>query len=78
MPRNPTFTVESRESGQRWHVQHRGEAESIACAVARRLARETWPLKTIGGGSIPRYPDIGVRRGSEVILVIGPRDRREV
>lgn len=78
MPRNPTFTVETRQSGEPWHVQYRGEGESVACEMARRLARETWPLRTIGGGTIPRYPDIRVRRGKEVILVIGPRDRREV
>jgi len=73
MPREAACIVETQEGGKTWRRHWQGTGEPVALDLARTLHGETWPIKTIGGGTIPRYTRVRVRRGKTILLDLGPQ-----
>lgn len=77
MAREPIYTVETRTTGEPWHMAWRGQGEQIACDAARALAAET---RTFLGWSkpiiAPMHPYVRVRQGKRPVLTLPPQNGR--
>lgn len=76
MPRELTFTVETRQCGEPYRVTWRGHGEQIACDAARALAKEIRVLDGFDRCTIPVHPYIRVRQAKRVVLNLTPQNRR--
>jgi len=77
MPRERTYCVQVRNTGEPWRTLWKGPGEAVAIEAARALAKKT-RIIAVCQGPIPVHPYVRVMQGRATVLNITPASRQVI